>query len=397
MYTLLPILLLAVSAYGTNLEPDHSEPRRYIVKLKSSELAGKFAEDFDEYRQSAKKLPIGHVEMVSQAETGSSLTVMNLNRQSLEMVRNHPSVEYVEEDGLVELEVEIGAGRLLETRGDDVSYWGLDRINQKTLPLDGNVSFIGDGTGVNIYIIDSGVMETHSDFGGRVKAGFDVFDSDGQDCLGHGTQVAGVAAGKTYGVAKGATIHSVRTLDCNGVARNSQIARSIDWVAEHGESPCVATIALSTRSSKTIDAAIQRLAESGCLPVTAASNEVKDRQYDACVRSPARSPYALTVGASKADDSKAWFSRYGICVDIFAPGYDIRTTSKKGDDEFLYARGTSLSCPFVAGVAAIHLGNGVPQDEVRERILNDATVCEIPDAGRGSPNRLLYVDPGRKK
>ncbi|XP_038077122.1 aqualysin-1-like [Patiria miniata] len=399
LFLVIPLLFVTgTESSAPLLQTEDIIPGQYIVKIKSHDLVSEFREKMAE--QSLKSMQsyggIGHVKLLFSLEADPTVLVFELDYKSLTLVLSHPAVDYVEEDGTNQPDDDIIEHPDTYLQTQPPSNWGLDRINQEESTLDRNVSFFGNGFGVNIYVIDSGINDLHRDFECRALKAFDVFGSDGRDCKGHGTQVAGVAASKTWGVAKAASIHSVRTLDCRGIGRTSDMAAAIDWVTANAKAPCVATLSFSRKtSSLTIDNAVKGLAESGCLPVAAGTNNVQEvaSDFNACTRSPARSPYAITVGAiAWSNDEKASFTRFGVCLDIFAPGHFIRTTSSDGN--YVTASGTSLAVPFVAGVAALHLASGMSTQDVRKRILEDAIICTIPDAGKGSPNRLLYTEPG---
>ncbi|XP_038065946.1 alkaline serine exoprotease A-like [Patiria miniata] len=393
------VLLLAVGAVcahaATLIDEDgvFDFKDQYIVKVRSSILMSNFYQRLKEISEELKTQSgglYGKYVIVSNLLATPSMIIMKMDKQMLKMVLACPFVAYVEQDVYNDFDhIEMSA-----ERGMPSTTWALDRINQVTAELDKDLSFPGDGAGVNIYVIDSGINPDHVDFEGRAVKVHDIFNQTGSDCCKHGTAVAGAAASKTWGVAKKANILSVRTLDCRCGAGTSHMAAAIDWVAEHAVPPCVATMSFSRKtSSPTICEAVQRLAEAGCVPVAAATNlKGSQTDVDACTRSPAKSPYAITAASTSwVEDKKSAFSRSGDCVDIFAPGEFVRTTAANGDYE--WRSGTSMSVPLVAGIAAIHLGNGVPADQVRHRILSDALACMVADVGPGSPNRFLHIDP----
>jgi subtilisin family serine protease len=273
--------------------------------------------------------------------------------------------------------------------------WGLDRIDQRTLPLSGSYTTANPGSGVSAYVIDSGVLASHTEFGGRVAAGWTaVADGLGTgDCNGHGTHVAGTIAGKTSGVAKAATIIPVRVLDCNGSGFNSDVVAGLEWVATHHQSgtPAVANMSLGSTASAMVDAAVQGLLNDGVTAVVAAGNSAAD----ACNSSPARVPDALTVAATDSADRQASFSNFGSCVDLYAPGVGIASAGIASTTAAASMSGTSMATPHVAGAAAAVLSRspGLAPAAVASQLVAGSTLGTVTASGAGTPNRLLYSDP----
>ncbi|MDH7515398.1 MAG: S8 family serine peptidase [Bacteroidota bacterium] len=300
--------------------------------------------------------------------------------QAVDAIRRNPMVAYVEPDGIA------------TAWGDQTNppSWGLDRIDQRTLPLDQHYFYLQDGSGVTVYIIDTGIRPDHVEFYGRVLTGYDFVDNDNDanDCNGHGTHVAGTVAGTNVGVAKNARLVPVRVLDCTGSGYYSWIIAGIDWVTSTHNGPSVANMSLGGSYSQALNDAVNNSVGSGVVYTVAAGNEHKN----ACGYSPASAADAITVAATTSTDARASYSNYGTCVDIFAPGSSITSATYTSTTSYATWSGTSMAAPHVAGVAALYLAaypNLTPGD-VTDAILNSATIGVLTNIGTGSPNRLLY-------
>jgi aqualysin 1 len=292
-----------------------------------------------------------------------------------------PAVTSVERDGVVTLSA--------DQRG---ATWGLDRVDQRALPLDGTYRYTATGAGVDAYILDTGIRTTHADFGARVQAGanFAKGKSTTEDCNGHGTHVAGTVGGTTYGVAKAVNLVPVRVLDCRGSGSWSGVIAGMDWVAGKASGPSVANMSLGGGANASIDAAVARMTGAGVTVVVAAGNE----NVDACTTSPARASGAITVAASDRSDRRASFSNFGSCVDVVAPGVSITSAWYRSDTQTSTISGTSMASPHVAGAAALVLQGspGASPAQVQGALESAATTGVVSDL-KGSPNRLLHTAP----
>lgn len=307
----------------------------------------------------------------------------SLPSAALQGIRNNPNVELIEQDQTV---------ALAQTSPQQQVTWGLDRIDQADLPLDTQYRFNQTGTGVNAFIVDTGIRADHAEFSGRVQPGYSaIADGNGtNDCNGHGTHVAGTVGGTTWGVAKGVSLTPVRVLDCSGSGSWSGVIAGIDYVANSTLRPAVANLSLGGGASASVDAAVAGAVSKGVVMVVAAGNS----NADACTASPAREPSAITVGASTSIDYRASFSNWGTCVDIFAPGGGITSAWNTSATASNTLSGTSMSSPHVAGAAALALAAnpGASPGAIASLLVSGATANRLVAAsiGTGSPNLLLY-------
>ncbi len=298
---------------------------------------------------------------------------------ALDALRHNPNVEYVEADQVV----------MIDTTQTGAT-WGLDRIDQRNLPLNGTYTYNYTGAGVTAYIIDTGIRFTHTQFGGRASKGYDAFGGTGADCNGHGTHVAGTVGGSTYGVAKGVTLKAVRVLDCSGSGSTSGVIAGVNWVTSNhvAGAKAVANMSLGGSASSSLDTAVNNSINDGVTYAIAAGNS----NANACNYSPARVAAAITVGATTSSDARASYSNYGTCLDLFAPGSSIKSAWYSSDTATNTISGTSMATPHVTGVAALYLQQHGYQSPstVRNAIVNNATYGKVTSPGSGSPNYLLY-------
>lgn len=273
----------------------------------------------------------------------------------------------------------------------DNPTWGLDRSDQRDLPLDKKYEGPNAADNVNVYVIDTGIYADHEDFEGRASVGTDTINDgqNGKDCQGHGSHVAGTIAGKTYGLAKGAKVFGVRVLDCKGSGTTESVVAGIDWVTANAKKPAVANMSLGGPADQALDDAVKKSVAAGITYAVAAGNE----NADACKVSPAKEPTAITTGATSDTDARAEFSNFGECVDVFAPGVDVESVGITGPTATATHSGTSMASPHVAGAAALYLSakpDAAPAD-VASAITGAATPDKVTDPGTGSPNKLMFT------
>ncbi len=300
----------------------------------------------------------------------------------IEAMKKNPQVLSVESDKIVNIDA------TTQSNPD----WGLDRIDQKALPLNSAYSYLQTGSGTTAYIVDTGILSSHQEFSGRVLSGYTAI-SDGNgttDCNGHGTHVAGTVGGTTYGVAKSVNLVPIRILGCDGSGASSNVIAGLDWILKNGKKPAVVNMSLGGATSSSLDSAVENLYNNGYVMVVAAGNS----NTDACTSSPARVSKAITVAATDNTDTRASYSNYGSCVDIFAPGSQINSSWIGNNTATKILNGTSMATPHVVGVVAEMLQStptASPQT-ISTNLLNQASSNVVKNPS-GSPNRLLYKSP----
>lgn len=303
----------------------------------------------------------------------------------VDALRADPRVAYIEQDQIAQI---------VNTQPNPPS-WGLDRVDQRAQPLSSSYSYDGDGTGVDVYIIDTGILAAHEEFGGRAVPGFDAVTSGGTaaDGNGHGTHVAGTVGGTNYGVAKGVRLIAVRVLNNFGSGTYSQVIAGVDWVtADHVDRPAVANMSLGGAPSPALDDAVRRSIADGVTYAVAAGNS----SADVSLQSPADVAEAITVGATDINDGFASFSNFGAGVDLSAPGVNITSSWYTSNTATNTISGTSMAAPHVTGAAALYLQAhpAAAPAEVESALTSSATSDAISAIPAGTPNRLLYSFTG---
>jgi subtilisin family serine protease len=345
-----------------SVAPDRAVPGRYIVVLNADA----------EPRAVAAAAGANPRHVYTAALTGFAA---ELNAGQLNALRHHPAVDYVEQDQ--------------EVRAAAVP-WNLDRIDQRSLPLNGVYNPAGTpGTGVRAYVIDTGIYTAHTQFGGRASNVYDATGGNGVDCNGHGTHVAGIIGATAYGVANQVRLHGVRVLNCTGSGTTSGVIAGVDWVRVNRVNPAVANMSVGGGFSSALNTAVNNLASSGVFVSVGAGGD----NGDACSVSPASAALAMTVAASTSTDARASYTNYGSCVDIYAPGSSIISTWHTSTTATNTLSGTSMAAPHAAGVAARYKATygDAATATVDAWIKNRATLNVISGNPTGTPNRLLYI------
>jgi hypothetical protein len=378
---LVALTVHAQNSKGKFLQVPNAIPNQYIIVFKDSAIG------LSNVASLAHGLARAHggvpEHIYTHALRGFSVRIPEAAARALS---NDPRVAYVEEDGVASAE-----GLQFD------APWGLSRIDQRS-SVDPyyfyNSSPTGAGAGVNVYVIDSGIRTTHQEFGGRAVAVFDVFGGNGQDCFNHGTHVAGIVGGSTYGVAKRVNLKAVRVFDCNGGGTFSGVIAGVDWVTANRVNPAVANMSLGCQGVfpcivQSLDDAVSNSVASGVTYTVSAGNS----NVDAGQVSPARAVGVITVGATDSSDNRWAFSNFGSTVEVFAPGVLIPSSIASSDTAVDFFSGTSMAAPHAAGFAAIYLGvfPGSSPATISQALINSATFNAVINPGTGSPNRLLFT------
>jgi subtilisin family serine protease/subtilisin-like proprotein convertase family protein len=354
----------------------------FVVALNDSVIARTGVDMSARYLAERYGGVVGH--MYRYALQGFSVQLSN---EAARRLAADPAVRYVQQNHRVHI----------SGTQDPTPSWGLARIAQRKLPLKTSYAYPTVASPVRAYVIDTGIRFTHREFAGRALSGRDTVDNDNDatDCNGHGTHVAGTLGGVTYGVAKGVTLIGVRVLDCSGSGSYAGVIAGIDWVTgdhDPGEL-AVANMSLGTMFDKATNDAVTASISDGVTYAVAAGN---GSGWNACYVSPGSTQDAITVGATQHDDVRAPYSNVGPCLDVFAPGTGITSAWSTGDSAALTASGTSMASPHVAGAAALILAANpsfTPQ-QVRNRLISEATAGVVKEPGMDTPNRMLHINAG---
>ena len=382
--TLFVLIVLALTISGSSTASAQGEapilgadsataiPGRYIVVFKPGTPAADVSAAAEHARGGG-----GQVDFVYESALVGFAG--QLPEQALFGLSHNPNIEFIEADQVITIDTT-----------QSPATWGLDRIDQRNLPLNNSYTYNVTGAGVKAYIIDTGIRITHNQFGGRATYGRDFVDNDStaSDCNGHGTHVAGTVGGSTYGVAKGVSLVAVRVLNCSGSGTTSGVIAGIDWVtSQHTTGKAVANMSLGGSPSTALDNAVRNSIADGVVYVIAAGNS----NSNACNFSPARTAEAITVGATTSSDARASYSNKGSCLDLFAPGSSITSAWNSSNTATNTISGTSMATPHVTGVAALYLqGHNATPLQVRNALVGAATPNKVTNPGSNSPNLLLY-------
>ncbi|HZM22861.1 MAG TPA: S8 family serine peptidase [Anaerolineales bacterium] len=382
--TLFVLIVLALTISGSSTASAQGEapilgadsataiPGRYIVVFKPGTPAADVSAAAEHARGGG-----GQVDFVYESALVGFAG--QLPEQALFGLSHNPNIEFIEADQVITIDTT-----------QSPATWGLDRIDQRNLPLNNSYTYNVTGAGVKAYIIDTGIRITHNQFGGRATYGRDFVDNDStaSDCNGHGTHVAGTVGGSTYGVAKGVSLVAVRVLNCSGSGTTSGVIAGIDWVtSQHTTGKAVANMSLGGSPSTALDNAVRNSIADGVVYAIAAGNS----NSNACNFSPARTAEAITVGATTSSDARASYSNKGSCLDLFAPGSSITSAWNSSNTATNTISGTSMATPHVTGVAALYLqGHNATPLQVRNALVGAATPNKVTNPGSNSPNLLLY-------
>jgi len=386
------LILAALLAFGSTTGPVASPdgeilgaaaaqaiPDSYIVVLKSNPDKVALAERYGGR--------VGHI--YAKALNGFEVSMPEAAARRLAA---DPAVAYVQRNGTLSVESGTPADPGILGVQPNPPSWGLDRIDQRNLPLDASYTFPNTASNVHAYILSTGIRTTHADFGGRAVHGRDVVDNDDDatDCNGHGTSVAGIVGGTAHGVAKGVTLVAVRMLNCSGSATIAQVIAGVDWVTANAVKPAVGVLVAGGPTDTAYNAAIRNSIASGVTYTVVSGSSASD----ACNFSPGGVTEAITVAATDINDTRHSASNFGPCLDIFAPGVAVTTTSWTSDTATVTLSGSSFATAHAGGVAALILSANptwTPQ-QVRDEMVADATPGVVINPGAGSPNLLLFVD-----
>ncbi len=386
--------VIAFTAICLFTSPFHTSGRTSKLKLSDNGIPNKFLVALDEDQVSLRS---GYVDAAREAsdlaaDYGTKVekvfsnvikgSVMEMTAKQAEVMSSDPRVRMIEQDSVMQA---------FELQPD--ADWGLDRVDQRSVPLNTSYVYSRTGNGVNVYVIDTGILPSHQDFGGRAVAAYDAV-RDGQngiDCNGHGTHVAGTIGGSSYGVAKRVNLYGVRVLGCNGLGSVSLAVEGIDWVTANRTGNSIANMSMGGGVSEFLDFVVSSAISNGLPFVAAAGNS----NINACDVSPARVPAAITVGATDDNDRRWESSNYGQCLDMFAPGVGIKSAWIWNTSAANVGTGTSMAAPHVTGTAALYMEAHPTASpaEIAHQVVSKATFGRLTNIGENSPNLLVFTEP----
>jgi subtilisin family serine protease len=372
---LLPLVVAAACADApTAIAPPEGAP---LLSAASGGIPGAYIVVL---REGADARSVAAVAGVTPAHVYSHVLngfAASLNAGQVNALRHNPSVSYVEQDGVASISA---------TQSN--ATWGIDRTDQRSLPLSGTYTYTSTASTIHAYIIDTGVRESHNEFGGRARMVFNSAGGKNTDCNGHGTHVAGTVGGTLYGIAKQVRIYGVKVLACSGSGTWSGVIAGMDWVAANHVKPAVANLSLGGGLNASVNQAAVNLSNAGVFVAVAAGNDNRN----ACNYSPASATGVMTVAASTSTDAKAGYSNFGSCVNLYAPGSSITSAWHNNDGATKTISGTSMASPHVAGVAALYKATfgDATQSTINSWLANNATGNTISGNVSGTPNLLLF-------
>ena len=375
---LLVLPALGLTGLGTASAAAPDDPGAKVTRTTGQPISGSWIvtlKDGADARGVARRYAADPKHVYKSALNGFAA---ELNNGQVRALQNDDDVVALEADQVVHAD----ATQFVTAGG---GLYGLDRVDQRSVPLSGSYTYTSNGSGVRAYVIDTGIVASHADFGGRAQNVYDAFGGDGTDCNGHGTHVAGTIGGSTYGVAKGSALRGVKVLGCNGSGSTSGIIAGVDWVRVNHIKPAVANMSLGGGFSSALNTATNNLSNAGVHVSVAAGNE----NQDACNVSPASASAPTVVAASDKTDTRAAFSNFGACVEVYAPGVAITSAWLNGGTNTI--SGTSMASPHVAGVAALYKSGGdAASSTINSWIINNSTASVIKNNPSGTVNRLLF-------